>query len=99
MTAIAIHRIADAPMPRRGINRNEQETGVVSCFASMYLCGYGGYILNCLNMTDCGTAFPVISHASYGCHLLDHLAADRAGFPGGQVTVVAALQVDADLRG
>ena len=30
-------------------------------------------------------------------HLLDHLAADGAGFPGGQVTVVAFLQVDANL--
>ena len=28
-------------------------------------------------------------------HLLDHLAADGAGFAGGQVTVVALLQVDA----
>ena len=32
-------------------------------------------------------------------HLLDHLAADRAGFPGGQVTVVAVLQVNADFLG
>jgi hypothetical protein len=30
-------------------------------------------------------------------HLLDHLAADRAGFAGGQVAVVAFLQVDANL--
>ena len=30
-------------------------------------------------------------------HLLDHLAADGAGFPGGQMTVVAVGQVDADL--
>ena len=29
-------------------------------------------------------------------HLLDHLAADGAGFAGGQVTVVAVGQVDAD---
>ena len=28
-------------------------------------------------------------------HLLDHLAADGAGFAGGQVTVVAVGQVDA----
>ena len=37
------------------------------------------------------------SHTSYGPHLLDHLAADGAGFAGGQVAVVAVLQVDADL--
>ena len=30
-------------------------------------------------------------------HLLDHLAADRAGLTGGQVAVVAFLQVDANL--
>ena len=30
-------------------------------------------------------------------HLLDHLAADGAGFAGGQVAVIAVLQVDADL--
>ena len=30
-------------------------------------------------------------------HLLDHLAADRAGLAGGQIAVVAFLQVHADL--
>ena len=30
-------------------------------------------------------------------HLLDHLAADGAGFPGGQMTVVTVGQVDANL--
>ncbi len=30
-------------------------------------------------------------------HLFDHLAADAAGLTGGQVAVVAFLQVDADL--
>ena len=30
-------------------------------------------------------------------HLLDHLAADGAGFPGSQVAVVAFLQVHANL--
>ena len=32
-------------------------------------------------------------------HLLDHLAADRTGLAGGQVAVVALLQVDADFLG
>ena len=32
-------------------------------------------------------------------HLLDHLAADGAGFPGGQVAVVAVGQVDAHFLG
>lgn len=30
-------------------------------------------------------------------HLFDHLAADAAGLPGGQVAVVALLEVDANL--
>ena len=30
-------------------------------------------------------------------HLLDHLAADGAGLAGGQIAVVALLEVDADL--
>ena len=30
-------------------------------------------------------------------HLFDHLAADRAGLAGGQIAVVALLEVDADL--
>ena len=35
--------------------------------------------------------------AAYGIHLLDHLAADGTGLAGGQVAVVALLEVDADL--
>ena len=35
-----------------------------------------------------------IVRSSYGTHLLDHLAADGAGFPGSQVTIVAVGQVD-----
>ena len=34
--------------------------------------------------------------SSSGTHVLDHLAADGAGFPGGQVAVVAVGQVNAD---
>ena len=30
-------------------------------------------------------------------HLLNHLAADRAGLAGGQIAIVALLEVDADL--
>ena len=35
--------------------------------------------------------------ASLGCPVLDHLATDGAGLAGGQVTVVAIGQVDANL--
>lgn len=31
--------------------------------------------------------------------MFDHLAADRAGLAGGQIAVVALLEVDADLAG
>ena len=39
------------------------------------------------------------SRSSYGAHVLDHLAADGAGFAGGQVTVVTVGQVHANLAG
>ena len=41
--------------------------------------------------------FTGIVRSSYGTHLLDHLAADGTGLAGGQVAVVALLEVDADL--
>ena len=55
-----------------------------------------GYVLHGLHMTGCNTVMPLIFRSSYGTHLLDHLAADGAGFAGGQVAVVAIGQVDAD---
>ena len=50
-------------------------------------------------MTGCNTVMPIKSRTTYGPNLLDHLAADGAGLAGGQVAVVAVLQVDADLVG
>ena len=44
-----------------------------------------------------GAVCPPKAHGSYGTHLLDHLAADGTGLAGGQVAVVALLEVDADL--
>ena len=46
-----------------------------------------------------GSALPLIFRSSYGTHLRDHLAADGAGFAGGEVAVIAALQIDADFLG
>ena len=63
------------------------------------LYGNCGYVLYGLGMPNRNTVMPLISRSSYGTHLLDHLAADGAGLAGGQVTVVAVSQVDADLRG
>ena len=48
-------------------------------------------------MPHSSPVFTGIVRSSYGIHLLDHLAADRAGLTGGQVAVVAFLQVDAHL--
>ena len=48
-------------------------------------------------MPHSGTVCPPKAHGSYGTHLLDHLAADGTGLAGGQVAVVALLEVDADL--
>ena len=65
----------------------------------LLLDGNCGYVLHGLRMTRCNTVMPLIFRSSYGTHLLDHLAADGAGFAGGQVAVVALLEVDADLIG
>ena len=48
-------------------------------------------------MPHSSPVFTGIVRSSYGTHLLDHLAADGAGFPGGQVTVVTVLQIHAHL--
>ena len=63
-------------------------------FAALY--GYCRYVLHSLYVTYGNTVMPIKSRSSYGTHVLDHLAADGAGFTGGQVTVVAVGQVDAD---
>ena len=59
----------------------------------------GCYVLHSLDMTHSNTDFAAEIFSSFGTHLLDHLAADGVGFPGGQVTVVDALQVYAHLLG
>ena len=48
-------------------------------------------------MPDCSAVCTGVVRSSYGRHLLDHLAAHGAGLPGGQVAVVAVLQIHADL--
>ena len=40
---------------------------------------------------------PVYHYCSYWTYMFDHLAADGAGFAGGQVTVVTVGQVHANL--
>ena len=48
-------------------------------------------------MTHSNTDFALIFFGSLGTHLFDHPAAEVAGFPGSQVTIVAVGQVDTDL--
>ena len=57
------------------------------------------YVPHRLHMPLHDPVFSRKSRSSYGAHVLDHLAADGAGFAGGQVAVIAVLQVDADLGG
>ena len=48
-------------------------------------------------MPQCCSVSSFETHRSHGHHLLDHLAADGTGLAGGQIAVVALLEVDADL--
>ena len=59
--------------------------------------GNGCYVPHLGLVPHSGTVCPPKAHGSYGAHLLDHLAADGTGLAGGQVAVVALLEVDADL--
>ena len=59
--------------------------------------GNGRYVPNLYLMPQSSPVLTDIVRSSYGYHLLDHLAADGAGFAGGQVTVVAVGQVHANL--
>ena len=54
------------------------------------------YVLHGLDMSRCNTIVPFKTHCSYGTILFDHLAAYGAGLAGGQVTVVAVGQVNAN---
>ena len=55
------------------------------------------YVPHLDRVPHCGSIFPDESRGSYGAHVLDHLATDGAGFTGGEVAIVAVLQVDANL--
>ena len=56
-----------------------------------------GDVLDIHLMTLCYAVRSMECHGSYGTIVLNHLAADGAGFAGSQVTVVAVGQVDTDL--
>ena len=57
------------------------------------------YVPNTLCKSGIYATFSNKKFSPFGRPVLDHLAADGAGFTGGQVTVVAVGQVDADLLG
>ena len=50
-------------------------------------------------MVLCDAVCSMECKGSYGTAFFDHLAADGASLTGGQVTVVAALQIHADFLG
>ena len=53
-----------------------------------------------LYMSHRSPALPLILRTSHGAHHLDHRGlAEVAGLAGGQVAVVAVLEVDTDLIG
>ena len=60
------------------------------------LYGHRGYVPHPLDMSHRGPALPIMFRSSYGPNLLDHLAADGAGFAGSQVAIVAVGQVNAN---
>ena len=49
-----------------------------------------------LGVADSSTDVSIEKYVSYGTHLFHHLAANGACLTGGQVTVVAIGQIDAD---
>ena len=54
--------------------------------------------LGCYTAENAPKGEPLLQAVLVGLdHLLDHLAADRAGLTAGQAAVVAFLQVDANL--
>ena len=69
---------------------------VVSHFSFILLYRDACYVPNIHLVPHSGAVCPGIVRDSFGCHLLDHLTAHRAGLAAGQVAVVAFLQVDTD---
>ena len=62
------------------------------------LCSQKGQVAYGSAVARRGAAGAVEYRGSFGPNVLDHLAADRTGFAGCQVAVVALLQIDADFR-
>ena len=68
-----------------------------TCILLRILDCYAHYVHDCLFVSKSSPVVPHEIHSSYGAIVLDHLAADGTGLAGGQVAVVALLEVDADL--
>ena len=68
-----------------------------TCILLRILDCYTHYVHDCLFVSKSSPVVPHEIHSSYGAIVLDHLAADGTGLAGGQVAVVALLEVDADL--
>ena len=74
-----------------------RETHEPNCGSCVSLYCDACYVSHLDRVSQLRPISPPKTHRSYGHHLLDHLAAHGAGLAAGQVTVVAVLQVHADL--
>ena len=77
------------------MSAEEVEIRILPPKGCLFLNRKGSYVLDILYMTHCNPILSDIIYGSCGTYVLDHLAADGAGFAGGQVTVVAVGQVNA----
>ena len=81
------------------MSAEEVEIRILPPKGCLFLNRKGSYVLDILYMTHCNPILSDIIYGSCGTYVLDHLAADAAGLTGGQVAVVALLQVHADFLG
>ena len=75
---------------------------IFSCAGSLIPILLGSDIDNVFHISHMSYFIPVLPlkfHSSHGTVVLDHLATDGASLAGGQVTVVAVGQVNADFLG
>ena len=79
------------------MSAEEVEIRILPPKGCLFLNRKASYVLDILYMTHCNPILSDIIYGSCGTYVLDHLAADGAGFTAGQVTVVTVGQVDADL--
>ena len=81
------------------MSAEEVEIRILPPKGCLFLNRKGSYVLDILYMTHCNPILSDIIYGSCGTYVLDHLATDGAGLAGGQVAVIALLEIDAHLVG